>query len=557
MIIGQPGFFTNYTSHSFLEKMENTLLYPIVTAVGRKVTISSRSNGKICFAVEKTRSAAVRVLCGVVAIVALPMTLLGLTLRCTLGSHRELVKKEKELLGKLREDVSRILQVKNSAHGGRELMDFSVLIEKLDEGTRSINQELSYEDLLLLKKGINFLCRYLQNHQLQVDTIDLKKIQSDIRTLYYDRFSGQHIARNLKEKGKISALGVTLQDLTPEEMKGQEQEADKESILEGIREAFTAQQTPASLTWLHGTQSPTIAAVVRDGFLKPAGHVRRDHGVVFCGENGKGTFGINSESVSGVSLDHGDEAITYAFGGIGFHEEGGLCCVVKPRETIEIYVQQMNEWLCKEEDLGRKMYIDYASNKSNLFNFHRHMKILMTLEPDLFEKEVIPILNQLIQKLEKAQSSGEDGTCVRRGEKVILITELSRTEVLEPVLLLFREKPLYTEEDREIIRRNCPIVFGATDIRPVERAGGNESGKIAVRVPSMIQGEYAYKGDLKIGQDLPFLFTNQQDVAVLRSYLQKKGIENVWVYNFQTLSVATQFAQFREVKKEKRSAKLA
>lgn len=265
------------------------------------------------------------------------------------------------------------------------------------------------------------------------------------------------------------------------------------------------------LIFFHGTQSSTLAAMAcSDQTLKPAGQLRKDKEFSFCGVNGENSFSINKNYISGTKLKNYNEAIGYG--------------QVKNSETTESQKElerraEVFQELLNCMQTGRALFIKSVYNvldlskkpSLDLFNELRTLKILYVMEPEQFEEKIISIVDKLIVKLDQVEPEDDEEL---KGK---------RTDIKDKLLLPIKEFkqtiPPYKEEDKQLIHESYPIVLGG-DI-----TGGD------------LEGEYVYKGSLKLGKELQFVFVNQKNIKKTESYLTKKAIRNVKVYPFKALEV--------------------
>lgn len=534
---------SNYeaSANTHIDTVCNFLLTPLVSAVGRKITVI-KSKEKIEFSVKKTSHISIRIFAAFSSLLLFPVTLGGICLRYCSKSHKQFAKKEQEYvigriaLRKLIDDTS--LKFPSIFKEGTDLSHISV-----DSIRNEFKESISYENLRKLKKDLSFICKEMPQSLDGSGSINqFKEVHRVIGALYYEKFSPDHIARNLREKKEIPAIKKTLKDLMISE-------THLEPETEEIRLAFSAKVKPTEVTWLHGTQSPTIAGVIKSGnLLKPSGELRKNNELAFCGENGQGCFGLNDAHISGVPLEFNFEALAYAHGGVGKSDKIGQICSAKPRKSIKkIYSEIFKNWKTKllssseSVDTINEINIDYIQNKTNLYNFIRHMKILMTLEPDLFEELITPEIIGLMDAIDTLLEQ-------TNFEKSLL----QMKEMFSSILNFKKNLPHYTEEDRQIISASYPMVFGSNVITLANKRT-HEKGKFARKVPDSLLHEYAYKGNLALGDDLPFLFVPYDRVKMTRDYLSQKGIDHVNVHTISALRLATDYETFKKIKARKYS----
>lgn len=312
---------------------------------------------------------------------------------------------------------------------------------------------------------------------------------------------------------------------------------DKENALKGIQAAFSQSVTPAAVRWVHGTQSPTLVAMMKsDQQLKPSGQLKTEGKAIFCGENSSGVLRINTIGISGTGLKECGGAIAYAEGGIGRHDEIGLVCLMAPEKVIPDFSKLIEGWNIKLESKGVDNIFEAYSNQLALYNFHRYFGILSNLEPKLFEELIVPQINAIIEKLGEAK-------------RLDIIAKIF-TPILEAA---GSKQGEYNQEDKNMMQFLYPLIFGAINIDLVETAPVHalrSYRKKAFKVKgSAIPGEHAYQGPLKLEVDLQFVFAPQKAVADVQGYLAIKVVKNVLVCNFESLRLAKVFQAFIEKKR--------
>jgi hypothetical protein len=555
----------SYITPSTAQEVANFCLQPLVTAFGKDINIQGTPSpycDNFNVTVEKNTSIAKKCFAAIVAVMLFPMTLLGLAAR-SISSHQkiyadweasfytqkaqkeEVLRTSTEILATkattlsekldkslrlatvINENYTHYLRLESAPQLISELK--KVLIETVATPTvadtpwrelsckplEDFRANVSYKEILHLKRML-YRLSYLESHrniETQENEPRFCHFYQAVRATYYDQFSGEHLANNLRNKGKITAMKLEMPGLSPE-------------TIVGVQEAYQQAIHPAQVTWMHGTGAATLAAVATtDGQVKPSGQLREN--VVFNGENNQGCYGVNESGISGCTLDNFELVLNYAKGlGIGKHKsEEVILAKNYPLAVIKMYTEVLPKVEAEVEEYYN-CYIN-TDDLSNLYNFHRTFRVLQSVAPTEFKETLIPIILKLNEKL------------TQQGDQ--MSTSL-RTKMFEPILN-FTTPTSYDEADRELIQRNFPIIFAATEIKTSQDEENKDAQKVAHYMGGVTR-EYLYKGSLKVGSDLPLLFVPQEEVERTRRYLQSKKIENVRVHNLETLTIAKKFKEF-------------
>lgn len=561
---------------------------PLILACGRQVKVSKletkNRSSSLQFSTEKTHPLGIKIVAGFVAFILFPFTLAEVLYRAKSSKHQELVKNEKQFL-KNQEKVIDTFTKQNCSQNKLENLkqmtrflnqaavfdkDLSPFIAEFKKqfsafafkenstkeplSLESLSDEfktsISYTDLLQLKRSLNLLAWHQHKQHFQktpAESLPFKQYHALIRDLYYEKFSTEHLVRNLQEKKEIPSIKVTAKDLAISD-------EEFEDTLTEIQEAFRQQINPSQVTWVHGSQFPTIVGVLKsDKLLKPSGQLRKDKNLAFCGENNKGCFTVNQQNISGVSLDSYQSALDYAEGGIGANDEVAMICTIKPKETIEQYYSQVfQKWI---EDFDKNptdwlwsmhnRYTEQGSSPVELYNIQRHIKILWSLEPQVFEEKLLPLIQDISDKLEQFLST-HPSKDYEKCAKALL------KKAFRPFIALKETLPSYTTEDTEIIKKFAPVVFGSTELQLVKKVAADQIGKVAVYRPYMMVEEYTYQGTLELGSELPFVFVPQNEVVKMRRYLVSNNVTNAKVCNLASLHLAPKFLEFKRKKMERK-----
>lgn len=605
-----PEICTNYYDSKQKFKISNLILEPLVTLMGRKVKITYNTEGQQVFTVKvnKVRSVAACIFALLGTIVLSPAIALALIGRKFSNQLQKDVKSEKEFFVNLQEQEVQAFQkrqelerkvdaqilasqhfepVKGDIQSHISLLCNlsssvveiqSVLPEKahslfkefenhfnfLMNSEKLKNKELSFEELRELKR---FLSRLIVDQKkinlVEWKTFSFKSYHQQIRTFYYENFTLDHMIANLSEKGRIPAIYLSLENLNP---LGEE----NKEVIEGIREAFQDQTiNPSQVTWIHGTTSSTIVGVLQtNGFLKPGGHLAKEGKVAFAGEHHQGAGGISQKYVSGFSLKDSKSAIHYATGGIGYNDKLGKDCTQDPKAAVEYYLNWLDKLDLEKDVEGknldgdkkerlnkvkewiwnlREKYTDPDALYQNLANFHRHMRILCSLEPELFEEKIIPRIHTLIATINQiiAEEFLEEEDQDMK-EAWIETCRTLRDEMFAPILHFKEACNLYAQEERELIQESYPVILGSTKLKLVE-GKKSERGKTAEKIDTSLN-EYIHEGPLRLGEDLPYIFVPQNQVQRTRDYLHSHGEHNVKVGNLAALILATSYLNFKKSK---------
>jgi hypothetical protein len=574
----------------------NILLKPFLTAFGREVNIENISHDdnsnsiplighKDLFlkfkVVQNTHSLAIRIFAALAAILLFPITIAGIIMKLTSSHQKQLVAAENKILQTketvlthfnqlndtnstiaslmLKEKVERLTLFARSIHQSlvQELpfdltqwillfeKEFAELLLNGNSATASLTTEckdqVTYQDLRALKRSLSMLARYNSKKKLPGSALISPRVQefhSVIREFYYEKFSSDHIAANLREKQTIPSLKSNINLLYKDE--------NTPEAIETIREAFAdSKNNPSQVTWTHGTQSATLAALSStDLQLKSSGTLRKEKKLAFCGENSMGARGVNELGISGASLQFYQTAIHYATGGIGHHEVIDEACKKMPEKVIEgAYCNIFEEYIQKYPKNLNELYDAYEIDflleenfvKTKLDNFHRQIKMIWTLEGALFEKKLLPKIEAFCKLLEKDESQR---------------TKTLLQKVFEPILSFKKDLPVYSEEEKKLISQDYPLIYGAHQIQLLKQNEHGMEGKYA-RPPlfGSSMGEYVYQGSLTLGVDLSFMFVPQEKVLGTRQFLANKKIQNVKVCNISSLILAPLYTDFRKGKK--------
>lgn len=576
-------YLTNYyyENSESDESFSNFVLAPLVIALGRKVTLSSKTYDikQIKITEEKAAPVAYRILAAFGALIILPITLLGLGVRAISENHcihvglEDLFKKHQQDTQALQREIKQYFSPQTNAltpvekiarmtqlgqfidRGLTQRLNIEIeplveefknqleqMILKNDQGTpigvkEEFKKEMSCEALRSFKRMLTQLCWHEKEYRINPwfeGSLKLKECHKVIRQFYYEKFAGEHFVRNLREKGDNSKLGVKLQDFS-------NQEKWDDAVLDVIQEAYSTENNPSQVKWEHGTQSPTMVSMaMTDRLLKSPSQMLKDKQLAPCGEQNRGYFHINDIKIYGVSLEKCNMAINYSRGGLGYCDEIAPFCITKPEQVInEIYHPTFEEYLQKLTDEG-KSYLSFLNESyppKQIGNLHRHFKILWSLEPKLFEEKMLPSVIQLIAKLKEFEGPGYDQQTQRAAQSLL-------EEMLEPILNFKTTLPSHPETDRKIFQSCYPVVFGATGIKLVDEVHADKTQKVAYHQGDMCN-EYIYEGSpLKLGSDLPFIFVPQSRVNMTRAYLKGRNIHDVKVYNMESLQLASTFSKY-------------
>ena len=284
-----------------------------------------------------------------------------------------------------------------------------------------------------------------------------------------------------------------------------------------------------------------------DKLLKSSGQLRADKQFAYGGENCKGMFGINTKRISGVGLNDHQTALVYALGLVLQIDETATLCASAPQRSIELYTKTINGWIQSKEYWS--LYITYTNQSipTALTNFHRHMKILWSLNPQQFEEQLLPKVYEMLSQLESFINS-EQNTNPNTTSITPAIAISLKEKLFMPILTFKETLQVYTEEDKRIITEFYPVIFGTGQLKLAEKPVESSKEKIALRVPDSNTNEYAYEGSLKLGDELPFMFVPQSTVLLTKERLIKANIHNVHVTNIEALRIAPQFEQFKKHK---------
>ncbi len=413
------------------------------------------------------------------------------------------------------------------------------LLEQLPEIIEKLKDaNIEYETIRKLKRCLKAIAHHNSNFKPQ---------DSKIHQFYYARFSEKHMLQYLKNKKAIPILDFSADNLLFYE------KDDIDVIIRGVERAIENETQLSETSWCHGTQSATIPAVMKTGGeFKPSGEVSKTKGVAFNGEHGTGSEGHNLKHISGVPIIHADIAINYATGGYGFHDEMDSLCVLEPKEMIMLYAENEETKDMLRKDLetlkssekkvkGRAvhyLYNDYEYEvRKN--NFHRHMKILWTLEPKLFEEKMIPIIESYCEQLKMCASENSDLEKKYREKANFL-----HSKVFNPVLFFKESLQRYSEEEKKLITENIPVVVAS-------RTLSIEHQKMRKVTKGMFKEcEYTYEGNLKLGTDLQYIFVPNQEIPGMKKYLADK-VPEAKVYSLATLTFVSNIPKFQREKNTK------
>lgn len=565
-----------YFENKYLESggFANFCLTPLVTAVGREVTFKgdSFSWNNLTLEQHKTAHLAKRFFAGLAAIVLFPMTLVGLAARKLSSNHERWQQHEQGLIAKERKGVElagKMQEVMGSAaNTPQEKLQKAIKLGHIIDGnaTHEVNKDQQKELVLELKnllqeivastsvdqnlpwnpinytlresfkEGISFTeCQNLKRllyrlayHERKYafnsfqETVETSfgEFYKIVRKVYYDKFPAEHIVENLRTKGEITAVQFKIENVS-------------EETLQEIQRAYQAPVRPDQVTFLHGTESPTVVAMAStDATLKPGCKLRQEKSTIFCGEYG---VGVERPEICGGALDNMQTVLNYAMGmGIGIHQGNATTCRKFPEPSIGFYLENFTRW---QEELKTGSCSDlesYGDSRIFRLNMLRDLQILATLEPRLYNEKLVPAMASLITDLQGHSFIG---------------SQLIIKEVLQPASN-FKNLPTYSAEERALIQKSHPVVFGATEIKLVKENDKDKTGKYATYAGGQTK-EYLYEGTLKMGADLQFMFVPQQNVEATRRYLQQKDIRDIRVTNLESLKVAAQFQAFKAKKRER------
>jgi hypothetical protein len=514
----------------------NFCLAPLSLALNRQINVyneGTQDNPKLTFVTQNVDNLVIRTLSAFTCIIWSPFIIAGLCGRVFSSAHANLrhqganytahINKATKEVRDAFEQSDFAIKARAYVRNIEEKLDLKLEIQVPNAST------LGYEELLKLKRTLRVLAHY--DHRFGGK-------HQKVRQLYYKKFALEHAVRNLKEKGLLSCL---------------ERQHKLSYTQETCNEILRSFQSAYQPNFFHGTQSATLAAVMQsDQSLKPAGTLRSEGKLAFNGEAGRGSFGVNEGALSGTQTGCG--AITYAYGGIGFHSEVSEACVHSPAEAAKAYGEQFDEWLNttfnpqSPDTVGHYIYsMDSQETHKTaapqyLCNFHREMKILWTLAPEEFETHVLPKVQKLNRHLESIRPR------LATNPEYSAALERLITKKFAPILTFKGQCPKFSAKEKALIAANFPLVFGASNITYRDE---KQVTDIAYQVHE--RGEYAYRGNLKLGQEITHLFVPQENIQQTKDYLTAKNITNVTVTNIPTLEMVQTLPQLKSKKAQART----
>lgn len=374
------NLLTNYNDNVYPPRISlpNKLLNPAVIAFGRNVYVVKQEERAEKYIVGKTHTLAVRIFGGFIAIFLFPLTLIGLGMKLHSAEHMKYARAEqqtkvnKEQAQKALDNALTMEIIPLQMSCQQKIQYLKIAADAIEKGWQAgleeelpsyanqfensfkqlllemnnpdqaslkadVKQQLTYQEAVELKRSLSLLAWRQHHNHFSGDNSQLKykEYHALIRQYYYERFSPEHLVRNLREKDQIPSLKIDFSNLNSPNQ-------EKDTIIQGIKEAFNDSVPFTQVTWLHGTQSPTLVSLLKtDQMLKPSGILRETNQLAFCGENGKGCFGINKKNISGVPLKSAYVAIEYAAGGTGHSDETAFNCSADPIAGIQDYKEEM------------------------------------------------------------------------------------------------------------------------------------------------------------------------------------------------------------------------
>lgn len=277
------------------------------------------------------------------------------------------------------------------------------------------------------------------------------------------------------------------------------------------------------LTFIHGSNSAIMPnLLLTDMQLIPTGRLFKMGIIPFSGElqEGATSSGVNSNKISGTSLDNGERALSYAYK-TDYHTN-----VPNENEILNKFINSMNNLVDKNGTIYKThydtiysgLYIRYAISILRLRSINQ--QIFNELEPRLIE-----IINRMEADYNEFKRSEfyrsymptqEDPT-KELGYKYhdyVWFRDFKGTEDAIQRLKKAMTEPIFAPEGvKEAIKSIFPITFGSTTLNPLTAEPQNPSERCSVKAT-------------RLGKDLQYIFVNASDITKVRNFLKGQGLEN-------------------------------
>lgn len=589
---------------SINEVLTNFVLKPLIIGIGREVKVRGINEEQRTFTTEKSHHIALRVLAFFSALALSVVTFAALVARALSSEHQKMATQERRLVeakANRQTEVSKFLETTTHLLDGngeniQSLIDGMSKINSFFKEAYFLNQiqidnlksrfltcwgalktelhdldSLSPETLRQLKRLFSSLKldqSTMDNDKHKLPLLPFSDYHQKVRSHYYTHHASHQMVAKLQEKGQLTILQnstpATSHNATLQQLCGENE--GKEGALQSIKEAFSHPTfKPTKATWLHGTNSSTLVGVTQaDNLLKSGGQIRTDGGLAFAGEHNQG---INQEHISGVPLSSSKVALDYTtpWGAVSKSDADGVACCMRPVESINYYANEVFkehiDKLNKDKTLkDAQLTVYYTFHQEytavhdsqasrNLANLLRHMRILCSLEPEKFREQIVPPVQQLIEKLETLAKKFEQ-ECPESLDRYHDKARDAIKLMLQPISKM-TPAHTYSEEERALIQSSYPVVFASTQLKLVvsKESLPNQTAKLK----NPILNEYVHKGSLKLGKDLPLVFVPQSRITQTREFLQDKQVKGVHVFSIAALRVASCLEEYQKRKLEKNS----
>lgn len=300
-----------------------------------------------------------------------------------------------------------------------------------------------------------------------------------------------------------------------------------------IKAAFIHPSNIFGITFLHGTQIGTLITLLKDDWtLMPGEKARRR----FClhGEHNNGFSGVSRRHISGNQLADAAFALNYAMHcGSDFNPQA-LIATRHPRRGLETLLEDLGRYgrllsdKVKLEEFWNE-HFGYDAPPHRIYNIQRCFTIIRALNREAFDLQVKPLLEGLIFSL---------------AERSDLYSKDLRTRLFEPILSI--KIPTFSSKEIDLIKLDIPIVFGSNTVKVAQ----SEKENCAYPIFFSKFRECAFKGSLRLGDDIQFVFTHSRRIVVVKDYLRKLHI-SLPVLDMDALLIASSFLQYRHEKLSK------
>lgn len=278
-----------------------------------------------------------------------------------------------------------------------------------------------------------------------------------------------------------------------------------------------------ALNWMHGTKATVIVTACEntEKTLLSTGELKKRKVKIFTGEMdiGSSAIGINQSSLSGVNLPFADTAVTYA--------KSYTFKLEDEKKFSHRFFERKFEHLHDFLDSG-----DFSREVVAL-------ERLKQLKPELFEREKIAQkIQSLYTGLQKVIFEKEPREIYKwyndyyTSKYYAFLKSLHHLEALLNAPAL-EAPPTQSYEDLEALGK-IPIVFASTN------KVGMPAGISSRNEPS----EETYPGGLLLGQDIDYIFTEEEHLKTAQDLLDKYGLtKTVKVESMELLMLASKIDQ--------------